>query len=150
MKRSRPTLVFKHPTLFPPTLYFLSVHTPHPFMFQAFFLYLLLPLPPLTPSEFFSGMAEVFESGALNYYTSSRFIPWILSASRNPTSTHLALSGFLDTLHSDLIAPTPGLAFFLAMTRTLAVASSFLSGRAYPSLNFLPPLFICLNLTLIM
>ena len=35
-----------------------------------------------------------------------------------------------------------GLVFFLLMSHTLAAASSFLSGRAYPSLNFLFPLFL--------
>ena len=49
-----------------------------------------------------------------------------------------------------LIAPTPSLAFSLIMPNALAAVSSFLSGRAYPSLNFLSPLFLCLIPTLIM
>ena len=84
-------------------------------------------------------MPEVFEPGALNYYTLSRFILWILSVFRNPTLTHLPLFGSLDSPLYDLIALTPGLAFFFLMTRTPAVASSFLSGRAYASPSF-PPL----------
>ena len=67
-----------------------------------------------------------------------------------PILTHLPLSGFLDSLLWVLIAPTPGLAFSLLIPHTLAAASSFLSGRAYPFLNFLPPLFLRLIPTLIM
>ena len=52
-----------------------------------------------------------------------------------------SFSGFLDSLLCDPMAPTLDLVFFLLMSQTLAVASSFSSGRAYPSLSFLPPLF---------
>ena len=82
--------------------------------------------------------------------TLSRPILSTLSAFRNPILTHLPLSGFLDSLLCVLIAPTPGLAFSLLISRTLAEASSFLSGRAYLFLNFLPPPFLRLILTLIM
>ena len=108
------------------------------------------PSPPLTPSEFFNGMLVVFKSEALNYYTFFRPILLALSVLRNLISTHLPLSGSLDSLLCDLIAPTPGLAFSLVMQRTLAATSSFSSGRAYPFLNFLPPLFLHLTPTLIM
>ena len=84
-------------------------------------------------------MLEVFEPGALNYFTFSRPILSTLSASRNLISTHPPLSRFLDSLLYVLIAPTPGLAFSLLMPRMLEAAASFSSGRAYPSLNFLPP-----------
>ena len=106
--------------------------------------------PPLTLSGFCNGMLEVFEPGALNYFTFFRPILSTLSASRNPILTLLPLSGFLDSLLCVLIAPTPGLAFSLMMSHTLASASSFSSGRAYPFLNFLPPLFLHLIPTLIM
>ena len=76
---------------------------------------LLLLLSPVTLLGFFNGMLEVFEPGALNYFTFSRPIQSTLSASRNPILTHLPLSGFLDFLLCDLIAPTPGLAFSLLM-----------------------------------
>ena len=105
---------------------------------------------PLTPSGFFNGMLEVFEPGALNYFTFSRPILSILSASRNPILTHLPLSKFLNSLLCALIAPTPGLAFSLLMPRTLAAVSSFSSGRAYPFLNSLPSFFLCSIPTLIM
>ena len=113
-----------------------------PSMFLAVF-----PHPAFSSSEsgFFNGMLKVFESGALNCYTLSCLMPWISSASMNPTITHLHLSGSLDSLRCDLIALTPGLAFFLPMTRTLAVASTFLSDKAYPSLKFLPPLSLRLT-----
>ena len=105
---------------------------------------------PLTLSGFFNGMLEIFEPGALNYFTFFHPILLTLSVSRNPILTPLPLSGFLDSLFCDLIAPTPGLAFSLLMPCTLATTSSLLSGRAYPSLNFLPPLFLRLIPTLTM
>ena len=46
-------------------------------------------------------MPEVFEPGALKFSTLSRLILWILSVSRNPTSTRLPLFGFLTALRSD-------------------------------------------------
>ena len=106
--------------------------------------------PPLTLSRFFNEMLEVFEPGALNYFTFFRPILSTLSASRNPILTHLPLSEFLDSLLCALIASTPGLAFSLLMPCTLAAALPFSSGRAYLSLNFLPPLFLRLIPTLIM
>ena len=104
----------------------------------------------LTLLWFFNGMLEVFEPEALNCYTF--FCPILLTVSvcRNPILTLLPLSGFLDSLLSVLIAPTPGLAFSLMMPQTLATVSSFSSGRAYLSLNFLPPLFLRSIPTLIM
>ena len=47
--------------------------------------------------------------------------------SRNSILTPLPVSEFLDSLLCVLIAPTPGLAFSLVMSHTLAAASSFLS-----------------------
>ena len=107
-------------------------------------------LLPMTLSGFFNGMLEVSKPGALNYFIFYHPIQSILSASRNPILTHLPLSGFLDSLLCILIAPIPGLAFSLLIPRTPAAASSFSSGRAYPFLNFLPPLFLRLIPTLIM
>ena len=101
-------------------------------------------------SGFLNGMLEVFEPGALNYFTFFRPTLSTLSVSRNSILIHLSLSGFLDSLLCVLIPPTPSLAFSLLMPRTLAVALSFSSGRAYPSLNFPPPLSLRLIPTLIM
>ena len=105
---------------------------------------------PLTLSGFFSGMLEVFEPGALNYSTFFHPILSTLSAFRNSILTHLPLNRFLDSLLCVLIAPTPGLAFSLLTPRTLVGALPFSSGRTYLLLNFLPPLFLHLILTLIM
>ena len=105
---------------------------------------------PLTLSVFFNGILEVFEPGALNYFTFFHPILSTLSAFRNPILTHLPLSRFLDSLFCVLIAPTPGLAFSLLMPRMPVAALSFSSDRAYPFLNFLPPLFLRSIPTLIM
>ena len=117
MQRSRPTLVFKFLILLPPTLYL-----PHRLRFLAVFLCFLLPLSSHTFSGLFNGMLEVSEPGALHYYTLSGLILLILFVFRNLSSIHLPLFGYLDSLICDLIAPTPGLACFLPMTRTLAEA----------------------------
>ena len=108
--------------------------------------------PAVTLQGFSNGMLEVFEPGAPNYFTFSCPILSILSVSMNPILTHLPLSGFLDSLLYVLIAPTPVLAFSLLMPRTLVAALSFLSGWAYPFLNFLSehPLFLHSIPTLIM
>ena len=143
------TLAFKSLIPLPPILYLFPLHPHHRLLLLAVSLHLLLSLPPLTPSGFLDGMLAVSEPGALSCYTFFCLIPLTLFISRNLILTHLPLSGSLDFLLCDLIAPTPGLAFSLLMPRTLAAASSFWSGKVYPSLNFLPPLFLRLTLTLI-
>ena len=85
-------------------------------------------------------MLAVSEPGALNFYTFFRLIPLTLFVIQNRTLTHLPLFESLNSLHCELIAPTPGLAFSLVMPRTPATVSSFSSGRAYFFLNFLLPL----------
>ena len=124
---SRVTLVSKPPILLLPILY---------------------PLP--LPLHHRPLLLEVSVPGALNYFTFSHLILSTLSASKNPILTPLPLSGFLDSLLCVLIALTPGLAFSLLMPRTPAAALSFSSGRAYPFLNFVPPLFLRSIPTLIM
>ena len=150
MLHSRPTLVSKPLIPHLPILYLLPSLPHHRSLLLAVLLRLLPPLLPLILSGFFNGMLEVFEPGALNYFTFFRLILSTLSASRNPILTPYPLFGFLDSLLCVLIVPTPGLAFSLLMPRTLAAALSFSSGWAYPFLNFLPPLFLCLIPTLIM
>ena len=138
-------------TSYPPSPHFVSPtsapSSPH-HVFGCF------PIPPassspLTRSGFFNGMTEVSVPGALNYYTLSCLVLWIISVFRNPTLTYLPLFRSLYSLLCDLIALTPGLAFFLLMTRTLPAASSFSSEKAYPSLKFPPLLSLCLIPTLI-
>ena len=147
MLHFRVTPVSKPPIPHLPILYLplLFHHRP---LLLAIFLCLLPSFLSLTLSGFFNGMLEDSEPGALNYFIFYRPIQSILSASRNPILT--SLSGFLDFLLCVLIAPTPGLAFSLLIPRTPVAASSFSSGRAYPFLNFLPPLFLRLIPTLIM
>ena len=102
---------------------------------------------PLTHSGFFNRMLGVSKPGAMNFSTLFCLFPLTLFVSRNLSLIYLPLSGFLDSLLCNLIAPTPGLLFFLLMPHTLAAASSFSSNRAYPSLNFLPSLFLHLTPT---
>ena len=142
MLHSLPTLVFKPLIPRRPILYLLPLHPHHRPLLLVVLLRLLPPLFPLTLSGLSNRMLEVFEPGALNYFTFFCPILLTISVSRNPILTHLPLSEFLDSLLCILITPTPGLAFSLLMLHTLATVSSFSSGSAYPSLNFLPPLFL--------
>ena len=150
MLHYRITSVSKPPIPHLPILYLFPLPLHHCPLLLAIFLCLLPPLLPLTLSGFFNGMLEVSEPGVLNYFIFYHPIQLILSVSRNPISTLLPLSRFLDFLLCVLIAPTFGLAFSLLIPRTPAAASSFSSGRAYPFPNFLPPLFLRLIPTLIM
>ena len=149
MLHSLPTLVSKPLIPHLPILYLLPLSPLYHPLLLAVLLCLLSPPPP-DSLRVLNGMLEVFEPGALNYFTFFCPILSTLSASRNPILTHLPLSRFLDFLLCVLIAPTPGLAFSLLILRTLAVALSFSSGRAYLFLNFLPPFFLRLIFTLIM
>ena len=149
MQHSHLKLAFKLFILFPPTFYFLFLHPHRRLMLLAIFLTLYF-LFSLTPSGFFNGMLGVSKPGALNWNTLFCLIPLTLFVSRNLTLIYLPLSGFLDSLLCDLMAPTPNLVFFLLMSHTLAAASSLSSGRAFPSMSFLPPLFLRLTPTLIM
>ena len=127
-----------------PILSLLPLLPHHRLLLLAVLLRLLLPLLPLTLSGFFNGMPAVSEPGSLNCYIFFHPILLTLSISRNLISTHFPLSGSLNSLLCDLIAFIPGLAFSVIMPRTLAAASSFSSGRDYPSLNFLDSLSLSL------
>ena len=87
-------------------------------------------------------------STELLHFLSSHLVDLICDQEFNLNSS--SSFGFLDSLLCVLITPTPGPAFSLVRPHTLAAASSFSSGRSYLSLNFLPPLFLCLTPTLIM
>ena len=132
----RPILVFKPLISLLPILYHLLLL---PLLCLLILAVLLRFLFPLTPSGLCNGMRAVSEPGARNCYTFFRPISLTLSVSRNSILTHLPLSGSLDSLLCNLIALTPGLAFSLVMARTLAVTSSFSSGRAYHSGEFQLP-----------
>ena len=109
MLHSRVTLVSKPLIPHLPILYPLPLPLHHRPLLLVVLLRLLLPLLPLTVTGFFNGMLEVSEPGALNYFTFSRPILSTLSAFRNPILTHLPLSGFLDSLHSDRIHSRSGI-----------------------------------------
>ena len=146
MQHSHPTLTFKPLILFRPLCIFslctlTTVSCSWLFLFTSCFSF-----PSLTPSGYFNGMLGVSKPGELNCYTLFRLIPLTLFVSRNLTLIHLPLSGFLNSLLCDPVEPTPDLVFILLMSQTLAVVSSFSSGRAYPSLSILPPLFLHLTL----
>ena len=140
MQHSRPTLDFK-PLIPICPLYISSLCPPTtvPRSWLSFCTSCLLS--PLTLSGFFNGKLEVFEPGAQNYFTFFCTILSTLSAFRNPILTPLTLSRFLGSLLCAVIALTPGLAFSPSIPRTIVVALSFSSGRAYLFRNFLPPLF---------
>ena len=110
------------------------------FLFTSCFLF-----PSLISSGCFNGMLGISKPGELNCYTLFCLIPLTSFAFRNPILIYLPLSGSLDSLLCDPVAPNPGLVFFLLISQTLAAASSFSSGRAYSFLSFLPPLFLRLT-----
>ena len=141
---------FKPLILLLPTLYLLPLHPHHRLMLLAVFFTSCFFFPSLTPSGFLNRMQGVSEPGAVNCYTLFRLTQLTFFVYRNLTLIYLPLSGSPEPLLCDLIAATPCLIFFLLMSQTLAVASSFSSGRAYPSPRFLPPLFLRLTPTLIM
>ena len=86
---SRTTLVSKLLIPHPPFLYLLSLPSHLRLLLLAALLRLLPPLLPLTLSGLFNGMLEVFEPGALNYFTFFRPTLSTLSAFWNPILTHL-------------------------------------------------------------
>ena len=150
MQHSHPTLVFKPLILFLPTLYLLPLHPHNCLMLLAVFLYLLLAL--LLPDSL---RVLQWNAGGLRA-RSTELLHFIVS---HPVDliciqeSNLNLSSFLQNLDSLLcnsMAPTPNLVFFLLMSQMPVAASSFSSGSAYPSLSFLPPLFLRLTPTLIM
>ena len=150
MQHLHSTLAFKLLILFFPLCIFflcslITASCSWLFLFTSCFL-----SPALTLSGFFSRMLEVSKPGALNCYTLCCLIPLTLFVFRNLILIYLPLSGSLDSLLCDLMVPAPDLVVFLLMSQTLVATSSFSSGRAYPSLNFLPPLFLRLTPTVIM
>ena len=149
MLLSRPTLVSKPLMPHLPILYLLPL-PPTPSLAPGFPSVPPASSPPPDPPRFFHGMLEIFVPGALNYFTFFHPILSTLSAFRNPILTPLPFSGYLDSLLCILIVSTPGLAFSLLIPHTLVATLSFSSGRAYPFLNSLPPLFLCLIPILIM
>ena len=146
MLHSHVTLVSKPPIPLLPIIYLLPLPLQHRPLLLAVVLHLLPSILSLTLSGFFNGALEVFEPGALSYFTFFCHILSTLSAFRNPILTHLSLSGFLDSLLCVLIVPTPSLAFSPPIPRTPAAALSF--RQIGPKTFYL--LSLCLIPTLIM
>ena len=143
MQHLHPTLAFKPVILFPPTLYHLPLHPHHRLTLLAFSFYLL------TPSGFSMecwGLRA--RSTELLHFISSHSVDLIcIQESNLNLSSFFRIPGF-SALRSDCSHSRSGI--FPLISQTLAAASSFSSGRAYPFLSFLPPLFVCSTPTLIM
>ena len=148
MQHSHPTLAFKPLFLFSSTLYLLSLHPHHRLMLLTVSLYLLLPLPLLNSFRALQLNAGGLQarSTELQYFISSRPVDLIcIQESNLNLFSSFRIPGF-SALRSDeilcdsdsLLCDTLNLVFFLRMSQTLAAASSFSSGRAYPSVSFLP------------
>ena len=147
---SHPTLAFRPLILFPPTLFHLPLHPHHRLMLLAVSLYfLLLPLLPdfLKVLQWNVGGLQTRSTELLHFISSHPLDLICIQESNLNLSSSFRIPGF-SALRSD--RSTPNLVFFLLMSQTPAAASSFLSGRAYSSLSFLPSLFLRLTPTLIM
>ena len=145
-----PILAFKSLTPLLPTLYLFPLLPHYRLLLLAVSLHLLLSLPPDSLGVFRWNIGGLrARSTELLHLLLSHPVDFIcIKESNLNSSSSFPIPDSL--LLCVLIAPTPGLAFSLVMPRTLAAALSFSSGRAYPSLNFLPPLFLRLISILIM
>ena len=103
-------------------------------MLLAILLHLLPPLLPLILSGFFNGTLEVFEPGALNYFTFFHPILSTLSAFRNPILTHLPLSGF-SVLRSDRTHSRSGILSSDASHASGGVVIFFRQGLSFSELS---------------
>ena len=152
MQHLHPTLIFKPLILFPPTLYLLPLHPHHRLMLLAVSLYLLLSLPLLKSLRVFQWNAGGLQarSTKLVHFISSHPVDliyiYIQEANLNLSSS-FQIPGF-SALRSHGTHSRSGI--FSTDVADASPASSFSSSRAYPSLSFLPPLFLGLTPTLIM
>ena len=149
MQHSHPTLAFKPLILFPPTLYILPLHPHHRLMLLAVSHYFILSLllNSLRVLQWNAGGLQARRTELLHFIPSH---PVDLICIQESNLNYLPLSRSLNSLFCDPMAPTPDLVLFLLMSQTLATASSLSLGWAYPSMSFLPPLFLRLTPTLIM
>ena len=141
MQHSHPTFAFKPLILFPPTLHFLPLHPHHHLMLLAVSLYLLLSLPlpdSLKILQWNAGGLRARSTGSLHFISSHPVGFICIQESNLNLSSSFRIPGF-SALRSDRSHSRSGI--FLLMSQTLGAASSYSSGRAYPSLSFLPPLF---------
>ena len=145
MQYLHPTLAFKPLIPFPPTLYAFPLHPHHRLMLLAVSLYLLLPLPRPDSLRNFQCNAEGLRARStelLCFISSYRIDLIYIQKSNLNSSFSFRIPGF-SALRSNCSHSRSGI--FLLMSQTLVAASSFSSDRAYPSLSFLPPLFLRLT-----
>ena len=150
MQHSHSTLTFKPLILFPPTLYLLPLHPHHCLMLLGVSLYpqLSLSLPnSLRVLQWNAGGLQDRINKLLHFIWSHAVDLIYIQESNLNSSSSYRIPGF-SALRSHGTHSQSGI--FLLMSQTLAAASSFSSSRAYSSLSFLPPLFLCLAPTLIM
>ena len=119
-------------------------------MLLAVSLYFLLPLPLpnfLKILQWYAGSIRV-RNTELQHFISPHPVDLICIQESNLNSpSSFRIPGFF-ALRFDGTHFRSGI--FLLMSQTLAAASSFSSGRAYPSMSLLPPFFLHLTPTLIM
>ena len=143
-----------HPRLqtsYPPSAHSMSSPSaPHyRSLILAVLLRLLPPLPPdtLRVLQWNAGGLRARSTELLQVLSSHPVDLICIQESNLNSSSFFRISGF-SALHSARTHPRFGI-----LSPDDAHASggmSFSSGRAYPFLNFLPPLFLCLTTTLIM
>ena len=150
MQHSHPTLAFKPLILFQSTSYVLPMHSHHHLMLLAVSLHLLLPLPFLNflrVLQWNAGGLQARSTELLHFILSHPVDLICIQESNLNSSSSFWIPGFSalrsNGTHSrSVIFPTD--------VTELAAPLSFSSSRVYPSLNFLPPLFLRLTPTLIM
>ena len=144
MLHSRPTLAFQLLMPREPILYLLPLPPHH----RPLLLAVLLRLPhSLRVLQWNAGGLRARSTKLLHFLSSHPIDVICIQESNLNSSSSFQIPEFsalcFDCTHSQS-------AFSLLMPQTLAAALSFLSGRAYLSLNSLPPLFLRSIPTLIM
>ena len=150
MLHFRPTLVSKLLIPHLPILYLLPLPPHHRPLLLNVLLRLLPPLPPnsVRVLQWNAGGLRARSTELLHLHSSHPVDLICIQESNLNSSSSFRIPGF-SSLRSDRTHSRSGI-LFLLMPRMLAAALSFSSGRAYPFLNFLPPLFLRLIPTLIM
>ena len=150
MLHSRPTLVFESLIpIYPFCISPLCPLTTVPCSWLSFYAS-CFPIPPdfLRVIQWNAGGPRARSTELLHFISSQPFDLFCIQEFNLNSSSSFRIPRFFalrsDCTHSRLLA------FSLLMPRTLAAASSFSSGRAKSSLNFLPPLFLRLIPTSIM
>ena len=139
IQHSHPTLAFKPLILFPPTLYLLPLRPHHRLMLLAVSLYLLLLLPLLDflrVLQWNAGDLQARSTELLLHFISSHTVGLIcIQESNLNVSSSFRIPRF-SALRSNCSHSRRDI-FSTDVTEL---------GRAYPSLSFLPPLFLRLIL----